>query len=306
MPLKEKAPRKKQGFTGQKLIIIPAKIDNQLLCNDPITRQIYVTNIGYYPKAFQHYIDRPHGVSQHIIIYCVEGTGWVIINKRKIAVPASSCVVIPAGTPHKYGVGVNDPWTIYWVHFKGDIATFVVDLITQNAQNYLPRLPYHENRIRLFDEIYLSLENGYNIDNLRYASMLFHHFLSSLLYGEKYNSPGSSEQNDTVATTIELMKKNLHNNLTLPELAGHSGLSVSQFCTIFRQKTGFTPVEYFNHLKIQNACQALAFSKRKVKQIADDLAFSDQYYFSRIFSRYMGISPSEYRKKLADKNATVE
>ncbi|WP_343693223.1 AraC family transcriptional regulator [Chitinophaga sp.] len=299
--MKERKTRKKQGFNGQKLIIIPAKIRKEILSNDPITRQIYVTDIGYYPKAFQHYIDRPNGSDQHIIIYCVEGTGWVTIQKKKITVPPSSCMIIPAGTPHKYGVGENDPWTIYWVHFKGDIATFIVELITQNAENYLPRLSYHENRIRLFDEIYLSLENGYSIDNLRYASMLFHHFLSSLLYGEKYNSTKSVEPQDMAATTIEYMKMNLFKTLTLPELADQCQLSISHFCTIFRQKTGFAPIEYFNHLKIQYACQELAFSKKKIKQIAEELAFSDQYYFSRIFSQYMGTSPREYRKDSANK-----
>lgn len=299
--MKQVQTRKKQGFTGQKLIVIPAKIDAEVLQNDPVTKQIYITDIGYYPKAYQHYIERPHGIDQHIIIYCVEGQGWVTIHKKKIAVPPSSFIIIPANTPHKYGVAETDPWTIYWVHFKGDIATFVVDLITNNSQNYLPYLSYNENRIRLFDEMYFSLENGYTIDNLRYTNMLFHHFLSSLLYEEKYNRVNNTHENDPVTATIELMKKKLHTNLSLKDFAEHSLLSVSHFSTVFRQKTGFAPVEYFNQLKIQQACQELTFTQKHIKEIAYDLAFTDQYYFSRIFSRYMEISPSQYRKKTASK-----
>ena len=48
---------------------------------------------------------------------------------------------------------------------------------------------------------------------------------------------------------------------------------------------------YYDQLKIQNVCQSLAFTKKPVKQIAYDLTFDDQYYFSRIFSRYLGLSP---------------
>lgn len=299
--MKEKPIRKKQGFDGQRLVVIPAKIDKEILQQDPITRQIYITDIGYYPKASQHHIERPRGIDQHIIIYCVEGQGWVTVNKKKLSISSSSFIVIPANMAHKYGADETDPWTIYWLHFKGDIATFVVDLITNNSQNYLPYLSYHDNRIRLFDEIYSNLENGFNIDNLRYANMLFHHFISSLLYEEKFNVMNISKGNDPVVAVIELMKKSLHQNISLAEFAGQSNLSVSHFCNMFRLKTGFAPIEYFNHLKMQQACQILAFSKTKIKQIAADLAFTDQYYFSRIFSRYMGVSPLEYRRKAAQK-----
>lgn len=293
--------RKRQGFEGQKLIVLPQKIDTEFLKKDPVTRQIYITDIGYYPKAHQHYIDRPHGINQHIIIYCVEGHGWVTINKKKMDISPSNFIVIPARTPHKYGVDDTDPWTIYWVHFKGDIATFVVDLITNNSQNYLPYLSYNENRIRLFEEICFNLENGYSIDNMRYANMIFYHFLSSLLYEEKYNRVATTQPADPIATIIELMKNKLHSTLTLNDLAGYCHLSVSHFSTLFRQKTGFSPVEYFNQLKIQDACQSLAFTRKPVKQIAGELAFYDQYYFSRIFSKYMGISPAKYRKKVSQK-----
>jgi AraC family transcriptional regulator of arabinose operon len=295
--MRRKQSRKRQGFEGQKLIVLPKKIDSGFLMKDAITRQIYITDIGYYPKAHQHYVERPTGINQHIIIYCVEGSGWVTINKKKMDISPSHFIVIPANTPHKYGAVEADPWTIYWVHFKGDIATYVVDLITEDSQNYLPYLSYNENRIKLFEEICFNLEKGYSADNLRYVNMIFYHFLSSLLYEEKYNEAEKHGDKDPIALTIEMMQENLHANLTLNDFAKFSHLSVSHFSSLFRVRTGFSPVEYFNHLKIQHSCQSLAFTGKAIKEIADDLGFSDQYYFSRIFSRFMGIPPSEYRNR---------
>lgn len=295
--MRRKQSRKRQGFEGQKLIVLPKRIDSGFLMKDAITRQIYITDIGYYPKAHQHYVERPSGINQHIIIYCVEGSGWVTINKKKMDISPSHFIVIPAHTPHKYGAVEADPWTIYWVHFKGDIATYVVNLITENSQNYLPYLSYNENRIKLFEEICFNLEKGYSADNLRYVNMIFYHFLSSLLYEEKYNEAEKHRDKDPITLTIEMMQKNLHANLTLNDFAKFSHLSVSHFSSMFRVRTGFSPVEYFNHLKIQHSCQALAFTGKAIKEIADDLGFSDQYYFSRIFSRFMGIPPSEYRNR---------
>jgi AraC family transcriptional regulator of arabinose operon len=293
----QKQSRKREGFQGQKLIVVPRKIDSGFLMKDAITRQIYITDIGYYPKAFHHYIERPAGVSQHIIIYCVEGRGWVTINKKRMDISPSHFIVIPAHTPHKYGAVESDPWTIYWVHFKGDIATSVVDLVTNNSQNYQPYLSYNENRIKLFEEICFNLEKGYTADNLRYVNMIFYHFLSSLLYEEKYNQADKSQERDPIALTIDMMQRKISANLTLNDLAKFGNLSVSHFSSLFRVKTGFSPVEYFNHLKVQHSCQLLVFTRKLIKEIADELGFSDQYYFSRIFTRFMGISPNEYRKR---------
>lgn len=289
--------RKREGFQGQKLMVLPKRIESGFLMKNPITKQIYITDIGYYPKALHHYAERLNGISQHIIIYCMEGQGWVTVNKKKMSISPSHFVVIPANTPHKYSAVENDPWTIYWVHFKGDVATYVVDLITNGAQDYMLQLSYNENRIKLFEEIYRHLEKGYIADNLQYVSMIFYHFLSSLLYEEKYNETAGTPAKDPITLTMEMMQENIRGKLTLNEFAGFSRLSVSHFSNMFRARTGFSPVEYFNHLKIQHSCQELIFSTKTVKEIANELGFSDQYYFSRMFSRFMDISPTEYRKR---------
>lgn len=292
-----KKPKKRQGFEGQKLIVVPKQIAAGFLMKDAITKQIYITDIGYYPKASHHHIERPHGINSHVIIYCVEGRGWVTINKQKMDISPSHFIVLPAHTPHKYGAMETDPWTIYWVHFKGDIATNVVNLITNNSQNYLPHLSYNENRIKLFEEICFHFEQGYSADTLRYVNMIFYHFLSSLLYEEKFNQAGKAPTKDAITLTIEWMKEKINTNPTLNDLAGYAHMSVTHFCNLFRIQTGFSPMEYFNHLKVQQACQTLAFTPKAIKEIADELSFTDQYYFSRMFSRFMGMSPSEYRKR---------
>jgi AraC family transcriptional regulator of arabinose operon len=127
--------------------------------------------------------------------------------------------------------------------------------------------------------------------------MIFYHFLSSLLYEEKYNQADKSDAKDPIGLTIEMMQKKINSNLTLNNLASFANLSVSHFSSLFKSNTGFSPVEYFNHLKIQHPCQELVFTQKLIKEIADELGFDDQYYFSRIFTRYMGTSPSAYRKK---------
>ena len=65
------------------------------------------------------------------------------------------------------------------------------------------------------------------------------------------------------------MQKKIQTVVSLRELAAFAGLSVSHFSAVFRERTGYSPIEYFNHLKIQKACQYLAFTGMTVKELAD-------------------------------------
>lgn len=294
--MKTKNERIKHGFKGQQMIVLPRKIVSDFLTKDPLTKGIYITDIGYYPKAIHHYVEREKGINQHILIYCVEGYGWVEINGKQILIEPSQYITIPANEPHIYGADEEDAWTIYWVHFNGMLAKHIVELIIKHSKDYKPYLAYNENRIKLFEDIYEQLDRGYSDDTLRYVNMIFYHFLSSLLYEEKFNGTQTNKLN-AVSTAIELMKQRLGEVLSLCDLAYTSNLSVSHFSTVFKNETGYSPIDYFNHLKIQKACQYLLFTDMSIKEISFSLGIEDQYYFSRMFSKLMNVSPKEYRNR---------
>lgn len=74
--------RKESGFLNERAIVIPKDILNKNSLN-PLTSLLYPTDIGYYPKAQGHFIERKTGSSQHILIYCNDGEGWYDIGKGK-------------------------------------------------------------------------------------------------------------------------------------------------------------------------------------------------------------------------------
>lgn len=95
----------------------------------------------------------------------------------------------------------------------------------------------------------------------------------------------------------QYMKNNLPQKLSLEDIAGHVGYSPSHFGQVFLKKTGQTPLNYFNQLKIQKACQLLDFSELKIKEIAEELGFYDQYHFSKVFFKQIGEPPTQYKKR---------
>jgi AraC-like DNA-binding protein len=288
--------RKREGFEGQRAIVLPKRI-LELCAHTPPVNSLYVTDIGFYPRAQFHYRERPMGISQNILIYCIEGRGWVELPSGSFKINPNEFLIIPSDIAHKYGADQKKPWTIYWAHFKGTQSGYFASLLSKDFKDYIHYVTFLEDRIKLFDSIYRNFESGYSFDNLLFNSISFTYFLASLEFTEKFASPLHPHDKDAVDISIEYMQNHIDTPISLEELASSINLSVSHYSTIFRKKTGYSPIIYFNHLKIQHACQYLQFTLLRIKEIAAKLGIEDPYYFSRLFTKVMGTSPVEYRNK---------
>ena len=66
---------------------------------------------------------------------------------------------------------------------------------------------------------------------------------------------------------------------------------------------GYMKENYFNRLKVNRACQLLWTTDLKINQICTMVGIDDSYYFSRVFTKIVGVSPKKYRQTIAEKNS---
>lgn len=288
--------KRKDGFSGERALVLPLSLVQELE-NEPLASVLYITDIGYYPKARHHFRERKEPISQYVFIYCVEGAGWFRLNGTDYRVGKDQYFILPPSVPHAYGADEEDAWTIYWIHFKGKLAGKFAAGLTSPVDikpNVSSRI---RGRIELFEEIFRTLEMGYSHENLLYACSAFYHFLGTLRYLQQYrNAVGNGrEQTDLVTAAIHFMRENIEKKLSLAQMAEHIGYSPSHFSVLFSKRTGDSPVNYFNRLKIQQACRLLDFTDMKINQICYKIGIDDTYYFSRLFSKVMGMSPRQYK-----------
>ena len=124
----------------------------------------------------------------------------------------------------------------------------------------------------------------------------------SLILGSREMDETAGDRTPSVITDAKMyMLENFGNpNLMLQDVAKAVGMSNSRFSTVFSQQTGKTFTEYLMYLRIRKAKELLRTSDIKSSQIARDVGYNDSHYFSYIFKKNTGITPSEYRAQSQD------
>jgi AraC family transcriptional regulator, arabinose operon regulatory protein len=288
--------KKEDGFPGQISFVLPEKIIG-LIKGNPLISDLYLTDIGYYPKASHHFRERPFGSTQFILIYCVDGQGEIRIGDTSHLVLADHFFIIPAGMAHAYHSDEQNPWSIYWIHFSGAKAGLFARQACQSLPIDRSKSSRINDRIDLFSEILRNLNRGFSIETLEYINLCLNYLLASFIHLSQFRLVKQAGENDPIAQSINFMLENLHKKLKLVDIARETGLSASHYSRLFLNRTGHPPIDYFIQLKIQRACRLLDNYGWMIADVSRETSFDDQFYFSRVFRKVMDMSPAEYRKR---------
>ena len=292
--------KKRDGFEGELQISIHQNVlAGAIQKGQILPHQLYVSHIGYFPKALYHYCQRPQGCVDNILFYCVQGKGYYTLDGHTFTLNPNQYVIVPAtDKPLVYWSDTEDPWSIYWVHFTSDaLQAFnrAYHIVPEQGPQYIP---HNEKGIRIWEEMYENLSRGYSPENLMNTNLCLYHLIATFVFSQQQNQNSSSPEKAIIRETIDYMKNNLDKTIRIEDFADLNKYSVSHFSKLFRLTTGMSPIEYFIHLKMQKACQLLYTEDSRVKQIAALLGYDDPYYFSRLFKKYMNTSPGTYRKSV--------
>ncbi|HMM16195.1 MAG TPA: AraC family transcriptional regulator, partial [Petrimonas sp.] len=116
----------------------------------------------------------------------------------------------------------------------------------------------------------------------------------SLTQNKKFDS---REQAKKIELAKIIMIEHIHENINMKELAGNIGIDYSTFRKIFKEHTGYAPLQFFHELKLRRAKELLTETSKPVKEIAYELGFGTYEYFLSFFLKKTGKSPSNYKNK---------
>ena len=135
------------------------------------------------------------------------------------------------------------------------------------------------------------MRNAVNIEELQ------KHMTNALhaVFAPEPSDNSSSQYSPEITQALDYIQGNYHRKISLASIAEHVGLSSGYLCRIFKEETGHNINTYMNNLRMTRAGELLKEPDNYIKEVAVSVGFEDQLYFSRLFKRYYGVTPSEYR-----------
>ena len=190
---------------------------------------------------------------------------------------------------------------------------FITDLddIKEEIRKARPVYPmFEKNMVKLFDVLAGLIENNgipvkfsmglrrviNTLDMYRSLDDLFEDVAKILAQvAENAQNIQSIRIENRINKAIDYIKQNYNKDLTLEEVAVQADLNSSYFSSYFKKHTGTSFINYITELRIKKAKEMLKDESKKIGDIAEMLGFNDTRYFSKIFKKYVGVTPSEYR-----------
>lgn len=274
--------------------VLPRQMVSRLQ-QHPLSEQLYPLGVGYYQLARGHEMAREQH-DDYLLIYCLEGSGrleYGAQKKRRIIRPGD-LIVLPQHTPHHYWTDQKNPWSIYWVHFDGSLADAFLCQLETDLESPVLSLGIHSRLVADFEALLDARQARHHLASYLHSANQLRQLLTHIALLKPIARQQQEESLD-LEKVHSLMQTRLHEQLDVETLANAVSLSKYHFIKKYKTLTGTTPINHFIQLKIERACHLLDVTNNGIKEVAWAVGYEDAYYFSRIFRKMMGISPSRYR-----------
>lgn len=227
--------------------------------------------------------------------YVAAGSGQVLVDGRWQAFETGDLVMLEPGcTYQREKAALDDPFQVYFAHLLPfGRRDHVLDAALARAWPMRISLLHRPDFVGLFNQLfeaYATRTPGYSLALKGLALQLLHVIFEELRHAPA-RKPARAHLN--VLQAKRLIEAEYSTGLRLSDIAAHCGLSASHLCSLFRRHLAASPIEYLLHVRLREAKLLLARGAR-VKEAAYAVGFGSQHYFSRLFRKKTGMSPTEF------------
>uniref|UniRef100_UPI00405784D3 helix-turn-helix domain-containing protein n=1 Tax=Agathobacter sp. TaxID=2021311 RepID=UPI00405784D3 len=263
---------------------------------------LFVGSCGTYhlftePKLPTH---RPRGRRDYQILYIASGKAHFYFHGVEQIVTAGNMVLYRPKEEQRYYYYGIDHTEVYWVHFTGGnvknilrkygIADDVHVIHTGTSLEYKRLFLQMIQELKLCKEDYEELLVNY----LQQLLILIHRLIKGKPKGK------NTFLMHKMDSAVQYFHKHYNQPICIDDFAESHHMSVSWFIRNFKAYTGVTPTQYLLSLRISNAQTLLENTDHNITEIAEIVGYDNPLYFSRLFKKQSGMSPSEFRKQIQE------
>lgn len=254
-----------------------------------------VVRAGHLKAGTAHRIER-ETYPGHELILCLKGRGWTQIAGKRHEVGPGSMLWVNCHHPHVYGAFQRDPWELYWLRIEGRPLDRIAELLQVRSQPVLEGLSIQE-AMHEFERAFLHM-SGTRPSDAALASAAVAAIIG-LAFHVRLSEPGlvQPELPSAVSKALERMRLYFHLPMRVAELAQLSGMSESHFSRQFKAAIGTSPIDWLRRERINQAKRRLIESDDPVKEIARQVGYHDQFFFSKDFKKMTKLTPTQFREQ---------
>ena len=277
-----------------------AYVDEENPNLEDLSVPLRINNCGYYRVHTTPVIETPHpeGRNDYQLLYIAAGKGEFYFkgSKEPTIVTKGNMILFRPGEPQVYYYYAIDKTEVYWVHFTG-----------WKVEEYLERyeLPKDENVFYTgvspdYPWIYNQMIRELQLQRVNHEDMIslyMHHIFITI---NRYIKEGRETKNDTIndiERAAHYFKDNFTKSISVEQYAEEHLMSVNWFIHSFKSVMKVSPMQYIISLRISMAKGYLENSTKNISEISLEVGYDNALYFSRLFRKCTGMTPTEYRKR---------
>lgn len=242
-----------------------------------------------------HKTCRENGRNDFQLIYIAKGKLHLVKDGKEHPLQKGNIILFRPGEPQIYNLYAKDLPETYWVHFTGNNVRRILEYYNIPDGVSVVYTGLSQNYKWLFRQMIQELQ----LKRTSFSDMLTMQLRQLMLYISRSimeEVPVSAELLDEIERAMHYFNKNFYMPIVIEDYAKEHHMTPWWFIQNFKKIAQVTPTQYIVDLRISNAKNLLANTDYTVAKIANMVGYENALYFSRLFSKHMGMSPREYRK----------
>lgn len=250
-----------------------------------------------HPSTHAFNWEKGRRLQEFQMVYIANGRGiYEGENNKTAEIEAGTIMLHFPGVWHRYKPVADTGWEEFWVGFDGHFAEYLMQQECFGPQKPLIGIGFSAELLNVFLRL---------IDTVKYEGVAFRQISSCLviqMLGLVYASALMRDktrlrQEQVIHAARFKIYENWEQNIDFEAMAAEHAVSYEWFRKTFKQVLGTSPGQYLLNLKIEKSGQMLRETSLTIAEIAAKAGFESEFYFSRLFKKKTGQTPSEYRKK---------
>ncbi len=250
-------------------------------------KDTYITQILYCSKIYTkpQSMLANNGRYAHALVYFVSGESDYIYDDKTYSASAGTLLFLPKGKK-------------YAINRYSHAECIYVDFLTADEREYEPFVKKYPNSTQ-FRDLFLSLLSVYRQKRIGYESEMMSRLykLVSMIQTADRLAYFPDVKYQRIAAAVDYINTNYATGqVRVSKLAELCSVSTRYFAELFLAFFGVAPKEYIIRMQLETAKNLLISSDTTIGEIAESCGFTDVYYFSKIFKKEVGETPTDFRK----------